>query len=54
MKVFISHAFADEVLAFALKNILMERGIKVFLAQEKPDFGTQLPDKILNALADSD
>lgn len=54
MEVFISHAFADEDLAFTLKNILLERGIRVFLAQEKQDFGTQLPDKILSALADSD
>ena len=54
MKVFISHAFADEDLAFTLKNILMEKGVKVFLAQEKPDFGTQLSNKILKAISDSD
>lgn len=54
MKVFISHAFTDEDLAFTLKNVLMEKGIRVFLAQEKLDFGTQLPDKILSALAESD
>lgn len=32
----------------------MEKGIKVYLAQEKPDFGTQLPDKILKAISNSD
>ena len=54
MKIFISHAFADEELAFTLKSVMMERGIKVFLAQEKPVYGTQLPDKILRAISDSD
>lgn len=29
MKIFISHAFADEELAFVLKNVLMEKGIRV-------------------------
>ena len=54
MKVFISHAFVDEELAFTLKDILAERGIEVYLAQEKPEFGTQLPDKILKSISDSD
>jgi hypothetical protein len=54
MKVFISHAFADEELAFRLKDILMERKIEVYLAQEKLEFGKQLPDKILKAISDSD
>lgn len=54
MIIFISHAFADEELAYTLKSILGERGIRVFLAQESPDFGTQLPDKILSAISNSD
>lgn len=54
MKVFISHAFSDEVLAFTLKDILAERGITSYLAQEKPEFGKQLPDKILKSISDSD
>jgi O-acetyl-ADP-ribose deacetylase (regulator of RNase III) len=54
MKIFISHAFADEKLAFVLKDILTERGITVYLAQEKPEFGKQLPDKILKSISDSD
>lgn len=54
MKVFISHAFSDEELAFTLKHILAERGITSYLAQEKPEFGKQLPDKILKSISDSD
>lgn len=54
MKVFISHAFVDEELSFTLKDILAERGIEVYLAQERPEFGTQLPDKILKSISDSD
>jgi O-acetyl-ADP-ribose deacetylase (regulator of RNase III) len=54
MKVFISHAFSDEGLAFKLKDILAQGGITSYLAQEKPEFGKQLPDKILKSISDSD
>jgi O-acetyl-ADP-ribose deacetylase (regulator of RNase III) len=54
MKVFISHVFADEKLAFILKDILMERGIKGYLAQEHDFLGGQLQVKIRRAISNSD
>jgi O-acetyl-ADP-ribose deacetylase len=54
MKVFISHAFADNDLALLLKKHLMERGISGYLAQENDVFGEQLQTKIRKAVSDSD
>ena len=56
MKVFISHSFADDdkKLAYELRRHLMENGIEGYLAEEKKEYPTQIREKILKAINDSD
>lgn len=56
MKVFISHAFADDdkKLAYELQTILMKQGIEGYLAERDPQFGERLDKKIEREISDSD
>ena len=56
MKVFVSHAFADDdkELASILQTNLMEQGIKSYLAEKNPEFGKDIGKKIEKEISDSD
>jgi len=56
MKVFISHVFADEdkELVSMLHAILMEQGIKSYLAEKDPKFGERIDKKIEKEISESD
>jgi O-acetyl-ADP-ribose deacetylase len=56
MKVFISHVFADEdkELVSMLHEILMEQGIRSYLAEKDPKFGERIDKKIEKEISESD
>ena len=56
MRIFISHAFADEDLASKLQQILEknEQITEAYMAQRKPDFEIEISDKITREIQNSD
>lgn len=56
MRIFISHAFADEDLASKLKEILEENDQieEAYMAQKSPDFEIEISDKIIREILNSD
>jgi len=56
MKVFISHAFVDDdkKLVSELQTILIKQGIEGYLAEQDPQFGKRLDEKIEKKISDSD
>src|SRR5437867_9749013 len=56
MKVFISHAFADDdkKLASELQSTLMEQGIKCYLAEQNRLYGSRIDKKIETEISNSD
>ena len=54
MKVFISHSFNDEKLALQLQSVLDEKGIRSYMAQQKPLYDLSVGEKIRNEIESSD
>src|SRR6185437_12883234 len=56
MRIFISHAFDDEILATKMKSVLEKNAqIEVaYMAQKSPNFELEISDKITREIQDSD
>jgi len=53
-KVFISHSTKDRNLVFSIRNQLKRAGVNVYLAEEHPQPGMNLPQKIINNIKSAD
>lgn len=54
MQAFISYSFQDREIKDRLKKVLQSNGIKCYDAFHDEDYGNSLPDKLENAIDDSD
>lgn len=53
-QIFFSHSTKDKNLVLSIKDELKKVGISVYLAEEHPQLGKRLPNKIIHAIKSSD